>query len=47
MGSNIQEQGMEAVDLGGWLRTWHCRGTGRNEVLKQTAVIVANDFYFI
>ena len=28
------EEGMEAVDLGGGLRTWHGRGTGRIEVLK-------------
>ena len=32
MGSNGHEKEMEAVDLGGGLRTWH--GTGRDKVLK-------------
>ena len=39
MGSDGHEEGMEAVDLGGGLRTWHGRGTGRNAVLNQTATL--------
>ena len=34
MGSYGHEEGMEVVDLGDGLRTWHGRSTGRNEVLK-------------
>ena len=47
LGCNRNEKGMEGVDLGSGLRTWHGRGTGRNEVLKPNCYIVAGFFYFI
>ena len=45
LGCNRNEKGMEGVDLGSGLGTWHGRGTGRNEVLKPNCYIVAGFFY--
>ena len=41
-----QEEGIKGDDLGGWLRTWYGRGTGRNEVLEPNCYIVAGLFCF-
>ena len=47
MGSDIHEEGMEGVDLRGRGREGcvFCKGTGKNKVFNQTAILL--DFLYV